>query len=211
MQVAIVSAIALLAATTITIVHQRSQLKGNNQRLQREVTQNTAEIQRLETLLTPFRTIAVEKFRGTEAEVLNKLADHLISVDTALRAAQSQLRELKTNVSEMKPDFGLLDMTQTKEDNLWVTRMLFGSKDGHPFSRFAVSLAFDDTYDTAKAFVTGRGMVVPGELSILEGASNSRIFRFYGTRLLADNNLVVEFRSKDKIQIIEINLEPKRE
>ncbi len=67
-QVAMVSAVVLIIVTIITIAHQRSQLKSDNIRLQRENDTKTTEIQRLETLLTPFRTIALEKYTLPEAE-----------------------------------------------------------------------------------------------------------------------------------------------
>ncbi len=79
-QVAIATAIGLTIVTTITIAHQRSQLRADNQKLLTDVTVKTAEIQRLETLLTPFRTIALEKFTGDEKDALRKLADYVIDL-----------------------------------------------------------------------------------------------------------------------------------
>lgn len=175
------------------------------------IAEKNAKIQELQTLLIPFKTIAIEKYTGTEKEVLGKLADHLTSVDAELKRAQAQLQELKTTVSDLKPAFKLLEHAQTRDGDTWVTRVAFGSKIGHPFARFAVAVAFDKPYESAKPFVTGQGMVITGELKTLEGAENSRIFRFVGTQLLANNYLVVEFRSKEQIQLVALNLEPRSE
>jgi hypothetical protein len=101
-QVAIISAVALFAVTTITIVHQRSQLKAANDNLQREVNQKTVEIQRLETLLTPFRTIAVQRFAGPDNEALKKLADQIVALDRALYTAQEELASVKVAASYPK-------------------------------------------------------------------------------------------------------------
>lgn len=52
-------------------------LKENIAQLEKEKGEKTAEIQRLETQLTPFKTIALEKYTGPEQEALRKLADEL--------------------------------------------------------------------------------------------------------------------------------------
>jgi len=101
-QVAIVSAIGLFAVTAITIWHQRSQLKTDNQNLQREVTGKTSEIQRLETLLTPFRTIALEKFTGDEKQALRKLADDILHLHSQDQVKAKQIASLQTELSKAK-------------------------------------------------------------------------------------------------------------
>lgn len=92
-QVAIVSAIGLIILALITVAHQRSQLNSENKTLERKVVDKTAEIQRLETLLTPFRTIALGKYTGSEQETLRKFARDLETL------------EVKTQQLEDRPNF----------------------------------------------------------------------------------------------------------
>ena len=177
----------------------------------KEIEKKNADIQRLETQLTPFRTIALGRFTGSEPEALKKLAEQLTLLQSADERKTAEINKLKASVTELIPTFRLLEQRQVREGAMWVTRLVFSSKIGNPFSGFAVAVTFDKTYESAKPYVTGQGIVVTGELKTLEGAEKSRIFRFYGTQLLANNYLVVEFRSKEQIQIISLNLEPKPE
>jgi len=105
-QVAIVSAIGLVVVTLITIWHQRSQLKADNKALQGEVQQTKAEIQRLETLLTPFRTIALEKFTGDEKDALRKLADYVIELHQRDVEQTRRIAELQKEVDKTKEMYG---------------------------------------------------------------------------------------------------------
>ena len=98
-QVAIVSAIGLTVATLITIVHQRSQLKAENSELKRETANKTAEIQRLETLLAPFRTIALAKFTGPENESLLKLAQQIQSLQESDTQKSDKIRLLQNELT----------------------------------------------------------------------------------------------------------------
>jgi predicted RNase H-like nuclease (RuvC/YqgF family) len=66
------------------ILHARSELKQKNENYEKEIkikntliVEKDSEIQRLETQLIPFKTIAIEKFTGTEQEALLKLANKL--------------------------------------------------------------------------------------------------------------------------------------
>ena len=94
-QVAIVSTIGLIVITLITISHQRSELKRNNDKMKEEIKEKTAEIQRLETLLTPFRTIALEKYAGPEREALLKLAAKIQSLEEADLFKTQRIAELE--------------------------------------------------------------------------------------------------------------------
>lgn len=105
-QVAIVSAIALIIVTSITVLHQRSQLGQNNQELQGQVVEKTAEIQRLETLLTPFRTIALEKYTGDEKEALRKLAYFIIELQERDAEQTRRIGELQEEVNQTKKMYG---------------------------------------------------------------------------------------------------------
>ena len=100
-QVAIVSAISLIIVTLLTIGHQRSQLKSDNKKFERELADKTAELQRLETLLTPFRTIALEKYTGTEAEPLRKLADYVVDLQKRDVEQAQRIKELQKQLQEL--------------------------------------------------------------------------------------------------------------
>jgi len=67
-----------------TISEQRQQIGSKN-----------TEIQRLETLLTPFRTIALEKFTGSDQEALRKLADYVVEQGKKLDKMGSELDKAK--------------------------------------------------------------------------------------------------------------------
>ena len=101
-QVAMVTAIGLIIVTIITIAHQRSQLKSDNIRLQRENDSKTTEIQRLETLLTPFRTIALEKYTLPEAEALRKLAKQIGVLQDADKQKTEKITQLENELIQTK-------------------------------------------------------------------------------------------------------------
>jgi hypothetical protein len=101
-QVAIVTAIGLIIVTIITIAHQRSKLKSDNIRLQSENVSKTIEIQRLETLLTPFRTIALEKYTLPEAEALRKLAEQLGVLQDADKQKTENITQLENELIQIK-------------------------------------------------------------------------------------------------------------
>lgn len=99
-QVAIVSTLGLIVIALLTIAHQRSGLKKDNARLQRETTDKSAEIQRLETLLTPFRTIALERYTGSEQEALAKLASRIAELEVLDQKRTLEVETLKLRLKE---------------------------------------------------------------------------------------------------------------
>jgi hypothetical protein len=66
------------------------------------INEKTADIQRLETLLTPFRTIALQRFTGPESDALMKLADQVMALDKALNSAQAELASVRVAASYPK-------------------------------------------------------------------------------------------------------------
>ena len=84
-QVAMVSGLVVLLVTAITICHQRSELTRENKRLNSLTQKQTAEIQRLETQLTPFKTIALEKYTGSEQDRMKKLAERIQELENPLK------------------------------------------------------------------------------------------------------------------------------
>jgi len=113
---AIITAFAGVMVAGMYILNNRSQIKQDNKNyeveinkkntkineLQQELSSKNAEIQRLETQLTPFRTIALQKFTGSEQEVLEKLANELENVKKAtdiplLTLMRERIRTTKDN------------------------------------------------------------------------------------------------------------------
>ncbi len=83
-QAAIIVAIGGIIVETMHIVHNRSKLAQDNDQyktdiadLKENLSGKDSEIQRLETQLTPFKTIALGKYTGSEQEALRKLAQEL--------------------------------------------------------------------------------------------------------------------------------------
>ena len=134
-QVAMVTGIFLILIAFINIWHQRSELRNENIRLNRLTQEQTAENQRLETLLTPFRTIALEKFTGTEGEVLQQLAERVTSIDASLADAMEELESTKQELLRKTSDRSL-----TEEQ----TQILKSSLDG-VFGKVLVKADFADS------------------------------------------------------------------
>ena len=88
-------------------------LKAESEKLQRQLQAKDIEIQRLETHLAPFRTLALQRYPGTESKALKKLADQLVTLQEEVDALR-EYREVatynllgwKTPVSGMRMHFG---------------------------------------------------------------------------------------------------------
>jgi len=61
-------------------------LKEKKEDLSQLLVKKEAEIQRLELLLVPFRTVALQWYKGSEAESLKKLANRIIEIESDLSA-----------------------------------------------------------------------------------------------------------------------------
>ena len=101
-QTAMVSGVVVIIVTAATIWHQRSELKQENERLNQLSSEQSTEIQRLETLLTPFRTIALEKYTGTEAEALQQLANRIAFIEKEAAEARVALKEAQDRLSDIQ-------------------------------------------------------------------------------------------------------------
>jgi len=66
------------------------------------ISNKTSEIQRLETLLTPFRTIALEKFTGNEKEALRELVNYVDKLQEKDKEQAILLKELETQLEISK-------------------------------------------------------------------------------------------------------------
>jgi len=126
------------------------------------------------------------------------------------KAREQTTKRLKSKVADMQPGLRLLQDKQVQsEDGKWKTKLVFGSS--YPIAEFTVTLVFDHTYEEAKYYVTSTGMVATGKLDLIEGKTNSRVFRFRGTNLMANNYFVVEITSTEKVTLQVADLNPKPE
>jgi hypothetical protein len=73
----VVLLLAGLVWTSYSELFRIPSIKEKVANLESENGKKASEIQRLETLLVPFKTIALEKYTGSEQEVLQKLAEEL--------------------------------------------------------------------------------------------------------------------------------------
>ncbi len=96
---ALIVTVGVIIVAGMNIVHDRSKLKRENRRhitdiaakdsliadLNQQLSRKASELQRLETQLTPFRTIALEEYTGSEQEALKKLADRIQELENPLK------------------------------------------------------------------------------------------------------------------------------
>jgi len=106
---AIILALGGIVVAGMNIWNDRSELKQSNvafendnkaktdriTKLEQHLSQKDAVIQRLETQLTPFKTIALSKYTGSEQEALNKLAQNLKVIESKTAALEKQLSPRK--------------------------------------------------------------------------------------------------------------------
>ncbi|HUT54840.1 MAG TPA: hypothetical protein VM658_15720 [bacterium] len=102
-QAAMIAAVGVIIVAIISIAYDRSKLKEDNSRLKRENDNKTAEIQRLETLLTPFRTIALERYSLPEVQALGKLAEQIGVLQEMDRQKSDKISQLENEIGQMKP------------------------------------------------------------------------------------------------------------
>ena len=151
---AIIGAVALVIVAGMNILNNRSQIKQDNKNykvkideLHKELSTKNVEIQRLETLLTPFRTIALEKYTGPEQEALRRLAN--------------ELKELKSYVNPFKKPiasaFANVEVTIKSEEQVDTTYMSQGGLLAFVKNRQSLLLTADTK---VRAYQTGKGEVV---------------------------------------------------
>ena len=91
-QAAFIIAIGGIIVAGMNIYNNRSKLVQDNQQYETDIADlkeglrnKDSEIQRLETQLTPFKTIAIEKYTGSEQERLQKLAERIQELENPLK------------------------------------------------------------------------------------------------------------------------------
>lgn len=111
-QAAFIIAIGGIIVAGMHICHSRSKIKQDNENYQKEIkskndhinkleqqiSQRTAEIQRLETQLTPFKAIALEKYTGSEQEALQKLAKKIEKLKNQLNPLKKPIASATSHV-----------------------------------------------------------------------------------------------------------------
>jgi prefoldin subunit 5 len=102
-QVAIVTTLGVIIVVLIPICFQVPKLKSDNENLKQSLQTKEAEIQRLETLLTPFRTIALERYTAPESEALRKLASDMNRVQQDLQDKSDTIKTLTSRVQTLDP------------------------------------------------------------------------------------------------------------
>jgi hypothetical protein len=101
-QAAIIAGIFSVIVAVIYVANNRTEIYKENasmkkliiekdnkiKELDEENQKNTVEIQRLETQLIPFKTVALEFYPGPEAEALSKLASRIYNLESSLKSVQ---------------------------------------------------------------------------------------------------------------------------
>lgn len=131
-QVAIITGIVAILIAAMNIYFKFSDTNSENLNLKKEIEQKDnekksfeiklnskeREIQRLETLLTPFRTIALEKYTGTETEALNELADKIQEYQLTIIEKTRKIQELEKAVIKLERMTLPRNLPSDKKNNL---------------------------------------------------------------------------------------------
>lgn len=127
-QVAIVTGIFLLASTMVVQFSPKA-------RLEKEVEDLKGEVQRLETQLVPFRTLAIERFGGSPEEALAKLATQVQGLEAQIKRASSTIYRFDVAAvvtllgdwkSDSPPDFSNLLRRSNRSSDIRVELKISG-------------------------------------------------------------------------------------
>ena len=129
-QGAIVGSAGLIIIALIPIVLKVPKLKKDNESLQRQVQEKTFEIQRLETMLAPFRTVALERYTVPEAEALQKLAEQIDQLQVSDVVKSQRIKELESQLKQTAekvkpPTLTLLSQNVVSDANQLVCTLRF--------------------------------------------------------------------------------------
>ena len=112
-QAAFILAIGWIIVAGMNILYNHTQLVQNNQQYERDIValekslrNKDSEILRLETQLTPFKTIALEKYTGSEQERLQKLAQDVERLKRAVAPRQLTDGQRRKIISILSPFAG---------------------------------------------------------------------------------------------------------
>ena len=112
---ALITTIGIIFVAGMYIANSRSNLVKNNQNyinkiakqkvtihsLEQDCLTRDNKIQLLETQLTPFKTIALEKYTGSEQEALQKLAENLETLEQKTSALEKRLKPRSLSVKQI--------------------------------------------------------------------------------------------------------------
>ncbi|MCC6823052.1 MAG: hypothetical protein IT579_20165 [Verrucomicrobia subdivision 3 bacterium] len=177
-QAAIVGALALIIVTLIPVALKVPRLESGNAELSRKLGEKTAEVQRLETLLAPFRTIALERYTGPENEALMKLASQIESLQALDREKTLKIEKLqsqldKTSEQATPPTLSLVSQDTTTNGNACVVTLRFKPSKNQPLGQLrfnadlpiGTSVRITDFWPTLAGgpYLTGDGSKIIGE------------------------------------------------
>src|SRR5438270_135590 len=136
-QAAFVAAGAVIIVGLIPLALQVPKLNDENRGLERTIGEKNAEIQRLETQLAPFKTIALERYTGAPNEALAKLASQveLLQRLDAEKTARIQTLEKslkETSVQASPPVLSLASYKVSDKDGTKVATLRFDSSKNVP-------------------------------------------------------------------------------
>lgn len=153
-QAAIIGAVAVIvvgvALGVAPLVLQVQDLKSDNRDLEHKLTERIAEVQRLETLLAPFKTIALERYMGSEAEALENLARQIGELQTLDAEKSKRIAELEEQLEQTSkqatpPTLELLPVTVATSNTELVATLRFKPSKNQPLGtlQFIVELPID--------------------------------------------------------------------
>jgi hypothetical protein len=133
-------AAALIIIALIPIALQVPRLRDDNRALERSIGEKNAELQRLEAQLAPFKTIALERYTGPEAEALARLASQvelLQRLDAEKTAKIETLQQSldKTSAQASPRTLSLASVTVEDEAGAKVVTLRLNPSKNVPFGR----------------------------------------------------------------------------
>jgi len=139
-QGAFVAAAALIIVALIPIALQVPRLRDDNRALERSIAEKNAQLQRLDAQLAPFKTIALERYTGPEAEALAKLASQvelLQRLDAEKTAKIETLQQSldKTSAQASPPTLSLASVTVGDEAGAKVATLRLNPSKNVPLGR----------------------------------------------------------------------------
>lgn len=164
----IISALAVVLAVWLPSHLDAPQLREENQKLERKISDKDHQIQELQTLLVPFKTVAFQNFTGTEGERLAQLALHLNEVQLGLETLVRYQSVAKLNARGLTgmvaPDGILMEHTpigdamaativnmpenrtafKTTDEALAIYHQVIQKFPDFPFSYFALAIGLRD-------------------------------------------------------------------
>jgi len=145
-QTACVSGIFFLVGIAIPYIFKVPKLHEQISRLEKENVEKTAEIQRIETQLVPFKTYALEHYPGTEKEALSQLENKIKGIGYSVDAIKEY-----TEISKMDFSGSPYNLAPPLQYSSALTKMLEGCYDKKENAYYP--LCGDDVEETYKKVI----------------------------------------------------------